>query len=81
MYTLAELEHSLTERIEKIRSRDDYGVFVKVLLNSFVTDIDHLMDEALTLRLMRQCFYEQYTVFALKKHSPYTSHVNRKILQ
>lgn len=75
----SELEESINERIQKLRTRKDYGVFVKVLLNSFVVDLDNIMEEALTMRLMRQCFFDHFTVFALKKHSPYTAYISEKI--
>lgn len=75
----SELEESINERIHKLRTRKDYGVFVKVLLNSFVVDLDNIIKEALTMRLMRQCFFDHYTVFALKKHSPYTGYISDKI--
>lgn len=81
---LAVHETSAEERSARIRSLDArYAVFTENLMHRYLTAIEPVLDAVLQsqMRLIRTCMYNHYTVFALQKHSPYTSYLNRKIIQ
>lgn len=81
LYKLAVQEKDANERIAQIQHNKQYAVYVEVLLNSYVTNIEGMVPEALSLRLMKSCVYNHFTVFVLKKHSPYTKFLNEKIIR
>lgn len=72
-------EVDVQERNHQMATNDHYAVFVNVNYNRFVTDIGEIFEESLKKRLMKSCFYNQYTTLVLPKHSPYTDYVNVKI--
>lgn len=69
------LKHSqleiLSERLRKAQTITNYALPVRAL-NNYVTDINYMMDDALKRRLMKECVQINYTVFVLKKFSPFT---------
>lgn len=76
------LNHStletLSERLHSARTIRNYALPVRALSN-YVTDINYMMDEALERRLMKECVQINYSVFVLRKFSPFTDFVSEKI--
>lgn len=72
-------EVDVGERNANMATHDNYAVFVKVHYKLFVTDIAEIFNESVKLRLMKSCFYNQYSTLVLPKHSPYTKYVDNKI--
>lgn len=72
-------ETNIQERINNLHTRNKYAIYVEVLFNIFVTNLNQLIDEALKMHLMKSCFFDHYTIFVLKKHSPYTAFINDKL--
>lgn len=72
-------EKDVEQRNFNMANNDNYAVFVKVNYNRFVTDIAAIFNESIKLRLMKSCFYNQYTTLVMPKHSPYKDYVNHKI--
>lgn len=63
----------------KVKQINKQAVFVKVILNNFIGEINNMTDPHYRLRIMKSCILNQYTVVVLKKHSSYTRYVNEKI--
>lgn len=55
------------------------ALFVKIITNRYITDISNRTDPTYSLRIMKSCFLNYYSVIALKKHSCYTKYFNEKI--
>lgn len=55
------------------------ALFVKIITNRYITDISERTDPTYSLRIMKSCFLNYYSVVALKKYSCYTKYFNEKI--
>lgn len=55
------------------------ALFVKIILKNYIGEIDNKTDPLYTLRIMKSCILNQYTVVVLKKYSPYTRYLNEKM--
>lgn len=73
----------LSQRTFDKTSMDGYNeknaLFVKIITNRYITDISDRTDPKYSLRIMKSCFLNYYSVVALKKHSCYTKYFNEKI--
>lgn len=69
-----------THRTIQIKRIDQQALFVKVVLEKYMGEIDNMTDPQYRLRLMKSCIYNHYTALVLKKYSMYTQHVNERIL-
>lgn len=58
---------------------EEKALFVKIITNRFITDIDSRTDPTYSLRIMKNCFLNYYSVVAFKKHSSYTQYFDEKI--
>lgn len=72
-------DNDTTESKVRVTENDNLGVFVKIISNKFITDVDEKTDPKYTLRIMKSCFLNYYSVVALRKHSTYTQYFNEKI--
>lgn len=73
------LEATDEVKLERIR-RNNYGTFVKLLSEKYVTDTEMLDENAKThLKALSQCIGEYFLVFALQRNSHYLNAFNRGI--
>lgn len=72
-------DNDTSESKVRVTQNSNLGVFVKIISNHFITDVDEKTDPNYTLRIMRSCFLSYYSVVALKKYSTYTQFFNEKI--
>lgn len=72
-------DNDTTESKVRVTENDNLGVFVKIISNKFITDVDEKTDPQYTLRIMKSCFLNYYSVVALRKYSTYTQYFNEKI--
>lgn len=60
-------------------NNEEKALFVKIITNGYITDINSRTDPTYSLRIMRNCFLNYYSVVAFKKHSSYTKYFDEKI--
>ncbi|XP_037052444.1 uncharacterized protein LOC119085982 [Bradysia coprophila] len=60
-------------------SNERNALFVKIITNRFITDVNENTDPTYSLRIMKSCFLNYYSVVAFKKYSGYTKYFNEKI--
>lgn len=72
-------DNDTSESKVRVTKNGNLGVFVKIISNQFITDVDEKTDPNFTLRIMKSCFLSYYSVVALKKYSTYTQFFNEKI--
>ncbi len=72
-------ERALEKSTVGIDDGGNYALFVKIITNGYITDINEKTDPTYSLRIMKSCFLNYYSVVALKKYSSYTKVFNDKI--
>lgn len=55
------------------------ALFVKIITNRFITDINSTTDPTYSLRIMKNCFLNYYSAVAFKKFSCYTKYFDDKL--
>lgn len=71
---------SISDINRRIRAQKDFAVFVKVLPEKYITDIDILDDFARkNLKVLSECAQVNYAVFAFNRNSPFPRIFDRYI--
>lgn len=68
-----------TNKIVRVKRLDNQALFVKIVSERYIGEIDNITDPQYRLRLMKSCIYNHYTTVILEKYSMYTQHVNERI--
>ncbi|XP_037040370.1 uncharacterized protein LOC119077308 [Bradysia coprophila] len=85
IYDTLKTEDSEEQLVKSLRS-GHYGVFMAICSHKYPVDIERITHPSAAgiwnlFRFMKACFYSHFSVFALRKHSPYTvlldSHMKR----
>lgn len=84
LYSRIRVTDSAANQMATILTDSRYGVYVNVLFNSYISNIRHLLALNVTeipLRCMKSCIFMNYGSLAFRRHSPYISFVNNKIMR
>lgn len=72
-------DNDTTDSTIRLKRIDEQALFVKIILNNYIGEIDNMTDPDYRLRIMKSCILSHYTVVVFKKYSLYTQYFNEKI--